>query len=107
MLRAPAPPLGRILDSSFAEHLAAALTLNDAVHDGAVMFGRENAAVNYRVTGWSYRLFPPEALSELVANRGSAFNSCLSMSSVPSVDRLYLVTRHRICRFENGSALNV
>ncbi len=107
MLRSPAPPVGQILDFAFAEHLAAALTFNEAVHDGAVMFGRENEAATYRVTGWSYRLFPPELAGERFANRGSAFNSCLSMSSLPGVDRLYLVTRHRNCRFENGSATHL
>lgn len=80
------------LDMSFVDHYKAALTLNPAVHDGAVMVGRRTKVAPYFVTGWSYRLFPPSAQLDDVPNRGSAFNSCIAMSLVSEVDRLYLFT---------------
>ena len=103
MLRSPEPQTGQPLDTSFADHLASALALNPAVHDGAVMLGREDVSGLYRISGWSYRLFPADAAGGKVTNRGSAFNSCLDMSIVSRVDRLYLITRDGICRFEKGS----
>lgn len=103
MLRSPEPRIGQQLDESFADHLASALALNPAVHDGAIMFGRENKSSPYRIAGWSYRLFPPSLVRGAVPNRGSAFNSCFDMSSVPGVDRLYLLGPQGSYRFDESS----
>jgi hypothetical protein len=102
MLRLPSPETGAIFDTGFPEHLATALELNPAVHDGAVMIGRDDATAPFRITGWSYRLFPPSTVAKQEANRGSAFNSCLAMSTVAAVDRLFLVTGDTAYRFVNG-----
>ncbi len=102
MLRFPEPETGQELDDSFVDHLSAALALNDAVHDGAVMLGRTSALEQYRICGWSYRLFPPPTATEEEPNRGSAFNSCLAMSVVASIDRTYLVSLGRVYRFKGG-----
>jgi hypothetical protein len=102
MLRSPLPHAGQPLDASFANSFASAISLNPAVHDGAVMFQREDVSNVYRVSGWSYRLFPPDGRGRTVANRGSAFNSCLAMSEVDGVDKLYVVNRSYGYRFENG-----
>lgn len=107
MLRSPIPPVDQVLDLDFVEHLTAALKLNEAVHDGAIMFGREREGADYRLVGWSYRLFPGKVATERVPNRGSAFNSCLAMSALDVVDRLYLIAPRSICRFENGSATDL
>lgn len=103
MLRSPEPAVGQVLDSAFADHLAAALAVNAAVHDGAVMLGRECVTSLYLVCGWSYRLFPACTAVNQEPNRGSAFNSCQAMSAVPGVDRVYLVAHGSVYRFENGS----
>jgi hypothetical protein len=102
MLRSPLPGLGAPLDRLFGSAVAAACVLNSAIHDGATLFERGPDGM-YRVSGWSYRLFPPENGLTPVENRGSAFNSCLAMSVVKGVDRLYLVRPGTLCRFENGS----
>ena len=102
MLRSPSPKTGEVFDATFPKHLAVALALNPAVHDGAVMIGRDNTATPYRITGWSYRLFPNNTEAKQEANRGSAFNSCLAMSTVAGVDRLYFVTGGTAYRFANG-----
>ncbi len=107
MLRLPEPKIGQVLDISFSDHLAMALDLNTAVHDGAVMLGRDSTDSPYKVSGWSYRLFPNGDRSSQVPNRGSAFNSCLAMSTVRGIDRLYLVTRGLLYRFEKGSAVQL
>jgi hypothetical protein len=103
MLRSPEPAVGQPLDASFPDHLAKALDVNTAVHDGAVMLGRDDTNSPYRVTGWSYRLFPVGAAQSTEPNRGSAFNSSLAMSTVRGVDRVYLISRGTIYRFVKGS----
>jgi hypothetical protein len=107
MLRSPEPQTGQPLDELFADHLASALVLNPAVHDGAIMLGRENKSSPYRIAGWSYRLFPPSLVRGTVPNRGSAFNSCLDMSSVSGVDRLYLIGPQGSYRFDESSAIEI
>lgn len=102
MARFPEPKLGTLLDFTFGEKLASALRLNPAVHDGAVMLGRECADSPYRILGWSYRLFPPETGLFEFPNRGSAFNSCLAMSCVFCIDRVYLLRNGSVHRFEKG-----
>ena len=47
------------------------------------MVGRRNRNEPYQIVGWSFRLFPHFTVAQGPPNRGSAFNSCLSMSSVP------------------------
>ena len=107
MLRLPEPETGQELDDAFDEHLSAALALNDAVHDGAVMVGRTSALERYRICGWSYRLFPAPTATGEEPNRGSAFNSCLAMSVVASIDRTYLISLGRVHRFEGGRLIKL
>ena len=66
------------------------------------MIGRVDSAEPYRVLGWSFRLFPPEAVVKGPANRGSAFNSCLAMSIIPRIDCVYLISRTGTFVFRNG-----
>jgi hypothetical protein len=56
----------------------------------------------YRVVGWSYRLLPPPGLAAAEPNRGSAFNSCLAMSNVETIDRIYLVSADGVFSFREG-----
>lgn len=107
MLRSPQPKIGMPLNSGFSKHFAEALSLNPAVHDGAVMVGRRQSSEQYNITGWSFRLFPPPTQVIVKPNRGSAFNSCLEMSAVGGVDRLYLFSRGDLFRFEHGDECQV
>jgi hypothetical protein len=102
MPRFPEASIGMILDENFQAILARSLAMNPAIHDGAIMIGRSGEGEDYRIVGWSYRLFPPEGNCRTEPNRGSAFNSCLAMSRVESVDRVYLVSKGVAMRFENG-----
>jgi hypothetical protein len=102
MSRNPAPPLDVRLDEGLVRIVRRATAKNRSLHDGALMIGRNNADAEYVVTGWSFRLFPPPHSGSTRPNRGAAFNSCLAMSNVHSVDCLYLVSPDGIFRFKAG-----
>lgn len=102
MLREPTPKSSVYLDSQFPRLMGREISKNTSIHDGAVMFGRPSRRRRYRVTGWSFRLFPPPASIISEPNRGSAFNSCLAMSVTPMVDRTYLVGATELFRFQHG-----
>lgn len=102
MPRKPAPPLNARLDPELCGIVWLATARNQSLHDGALMFGRTTRNAEYVVTGWSYRLFPPPHSGLKRPNRGAAFNSCLAMSNVRSVDCLYLLTPGEITRFKSG-----
>jgi len=90
-------------DSTFPAVLARVTAQNAAVHDGAIIVGRTQTTEPYLVVGWSFRLFPQFVVPNGQANRGSAFNSCSSMSNVPTVDSVYLISGTEIFRFQGGS----
>jgi hypothetical protein len=102
MLRDPAPAIGVSLGRGFIMSYRTALKDNPAVHDGAVLLGRRARDSQYCVTAWSMRLYPPPAAQAATANRGSAFNSCLEMSCVAGVDRMYMVSEGRLICFSAG-----
>ena len=102
MVLVPEPPVGCAFDEEFAELRASVVRLNPAAHDGAVMVGRERATEDYRIVGWSYRMFPPEGSRISAPNKGTAYNSCLAMSLIPSADMLYLQSRHQRVVFQLG-----
>jgi len=101
MLRDPNPDTGTRWGDHFMDAYFAALAINPAVHDGAVGIGRTDFTESYAIMAWSLRLFPSPSGVNTEANRGSAFNSCLAMSSVAGVDRLYLVTAGQLMCFED------
>lgn len=104
MPRSPIPNVGMLFDESFPEMLKAAIGLNPAIHDGAVMIGRTSSAEAYRIRGWSFRLFPPDIAISGEPNRGAAYNSCLAMSAIAGVDKLYLVSGNVVRCFFAGNA---
>jgi hypothetical protein len=104
MLRVPSPPVGVPFDESFAPILESAIRLNPAVHDGAIMIGRAYPDSPYIISGWSFRLFAKAATPLVEANRGSAFNSCVSMSMAAGVDALYLISKVGIERCVRGES---
>ncbi len=105
MLRHPAPSVGHPVNDRVGLVLQEALEANPSVHDGAIMCGRLSCGDVYRITGWSYRLYPPPCHGVLIPNKGSAFNSGLAMSAVTTVDRvLYWSSGTGSC-FEAGSIL--
>lgn len=105
MVLAPQPPVNCMFDSDFAGVRISVLELNSAAHDGAVMVGRKSPAEDYRIVGWSHRMFPPDGPRKGAANKGTAYNSCLAMSQIASVDLLYLQSRGQRVVFRLGEPL--
>ena len=91
MPRYPVPPEGAPLDEQFSKYYRAKVAEIPALHDGAVILSRRSPASPYSVSGWSYRLFSPHAPTNAEPNRGSAYNSAISMSLVENVDLVALV----------------
>jgi hypothetical protein len=108
MRRDPSPPIERRVGSDLAEAILDAVLINCAVHDGAIMIAKHSDG-SLQITGWSYRLFPPDVDQVVPANRGSAFNSCFAMSFVKGVFGVYLSSEDGSWLFEEGriSKLNV
>jgi hypothetical protein len=106
MPREPEAANGMSFGADFVEVLEQALEHNAAIHDGAIMIGRADAASHYRIVGWSYRLLPPP-LDGGMPNKGSAFNSCLAMSAVANIDMLYLFSRREFSVFQAGTLVAV
>lgn len=102
MPRDPPYSIGIVFGARFLDDYAAAIATNPAIHDGAVLIGRSEPTSLYRVQGWSMRLYPPPLGCVGEPNRGSAFNSCLEMSRVPRIDRMYLVSAGRLYCFITG-----
>lgn len=103
MPRRPEPAIGMEFDTNFSEVITTALVTNFAVHDGAILIGRRTSSDTYRMVGWSYRMFPPPGPVEVEPNRGSAFNSCLAMSHVETIDCAYVVSAEGVFKFKQGS----
>lgn len=101
MPREPLPDTGQTFDESFSNILKQAIAENSSIHDGAIILSSEAAGNTYSIAGWSYRLHPPLIVST-IANKGSAFNSCLAMSTMQEIDAVFLVTRDIIYRFLDG-----
>lgn len=103
MPREPSPAIGMPLAEDFLTMVEQAIHLNAAVHDGAIIVSRRTHADDYQIAGWSYRLHPVGANALAVANRGSAFNSCLAMSCVAGIDRVYLASKDELFSFRQGN----
>jgi hypothetical protein len=94
-------------DITFPDVFAKAIRQNAAIHDGAIMVGRLSASEPYQIVGWSFRLFPNTEAVEPPPNRGSAFNSALAMSRVPTIDAAYWLSGKSIYRFHKGTTFEV
>lgn len=93
MPREPEPAIGSPFDLKFIEVLKHAYSENDAIHDGALIMMRSTSTEEYHVAGWSYRLIPAFQPTNVDFNRGSAYNSAISMSEDKLVDFVCLFTR--------------
>lgn len=102
MKRNPEVRVGNSFNDKFVDDLLHANQLNPAVHDGAIMLGRVSGYQEYKITGWSYRLFPPPIQADVESNRGSAYCSCIAMSVIDKVDNIYLLNKDKILVFKNG-----
>jgi len=102
MRRSPMPGIGALFDSSVAQVLAAAVQVNPSVHDGAVIFQRNNKDEKYRLSAWSMRIVSRHEPHAPEPNLGSAYNSVLSLSMAQNVDLCCTIAADRITIFQRG-----
>lgn len=102
MRRAPSPERGFLFDIDFGDRLLSALAVNEAVHDGAVAFGRLTTGEPYRCAGWSFLICPRSAATSADPNRGAAYNSAISLSLSAGVDCVALYSIDELECFVDG-----
>lgn len=107
MSRSPSPPKGALLDDQFGHHYVTQVARVPALHDGAVILSRSTAESSYSVSGWSYRLISPERPPKTEPNRGSAYNSAVSMSLVEHVDLVALILESGIEVYVQGQRMDL
>lgn len=107
MPRSPNPPTGAPWDENFSFHLATEIAKAPALHDGAIIFSRGVVHSEYRISGWSYRLLSPHCPPQAETNRGSAYNSAISMSLVEHVDLVALVIETGVEIYVQGKPFKV
>lgn len=107
MPRLPAPQLGRQFDDNFGKYFVAQVSNGPALHDGAVILSRRFMNEKYKLTGWSYRLLSPHHVSAPEMNRGSAYNSAISMSLVDKVDLMALVFASNVEAYVEGRKVEI
>lgn len=102
MRRSPMPEVGAMFDSSVVQTLAAAVQVNPSIHDGAVIFRRNNKSETYRLSAWSMRIVSRHEPEAPEPNLGSAYNSVLSLSMATNVDMCCTVAPNQITFFQRG-----
>lgn len=107
MPRSPTPPTGAPLDDNFGRYITAEIARAPALHDGAIIISRCTTESAYCLSGWSYRLLSPHQPTRAEPNRGSAYNSAISMSKVEHVDLVALVLESGIEIYVQGQRLEL
>jgi hypothetical protein len=102
MRRSPMPEVGTVFDSRVVQALAAAVQINPSVHDGAVIFRRNDKDEPYRLSAWSMRIVSRHEPHAPEPNLGSAYNSVLSLSMAKNVDICCTMAPDRITFFQSG-----
>lgn len=102
MKRWPEPPVGFVLSRDFPRLFTQALAINEAVHDGAIAFGRMSSTEPYRCTGWSYLICPKEIADPVDGNRGAAYNSAIFLSANRAIDCVALFSAKELEVFVSG-----
>lgn len=107
MPRTPKPPDSVSLDltesgSELINIIKNMFENNYAFHDGAIMLQAHEYENSISITGWSFRLYPPESNAQIYANRGSAYNSAIHFSFVESVIRIYCLGENEVILIQNG-----
>lgn len=107
MLREPRPRTGQVFGSEYFSSLEECIACNPSIHDGAVLFVRETSSSTYTVREWSCRLFPPSFGVASVANRGSAYNSGLTISVCEEIDVVLHFSDGVIWVFQSGQSTRI
>lgn len=107
MSRSPSPPKGAVLDDQFGHYYVTEVARAPALHDGAVILSRSAVGSAYSVSAWSCRLISPQRPPKTEPNRGSAYNSAVSMSLVDHVDLVALIVESGIEVYAEGQRMEL
>jgi len=107
MARDPNPSTGQPFDKNLGDYVSNALSINPAVHDGAICFARATKLHNYTLKGWSYRITAAYLINNPDKNRGSAYNSAVSMSVSEGVVCVCLFLEGEYEMFVNGERIQL
>lgn len=107
MRRSPMPEVGALFNSRVVQALAAAVQVNPSVHDGAVIFRRNDKGEPYRLSAWSMRIVSRHEPHDPEPNLGSAYNSVLSLSMAKNVDMCCTMAPDRVTFFQSGRSYRV
>ena len=102
MRRSPMPEVGALFDARVVQVLAAAVQVNPSVHDGAVIFRRNDKGEPYHLSAWSMRIVSRHEPLAPEPNLGSAYNSVLSISMAKNVDICCTMAPDRMTFFQGG-----
>lgn len=104
MQRVPMPKVGAPLDSTLIHTLEKAYAENPSIHDGAIVFVRDDESQQYQLTAWSMRIVSKQIPHDFEPNLGSAHNSAISLSMGKNIDMCCIASPSRTTFFENGKA---
>ena len=104
MPRDPAPEVGQRFGVAFINDLENALHINPSIHDGAIVFQRNEQDEEYYLSAWSMRIVSRHTPSSSMPNLGSAHNSTLSLSMAMAVDACCILSRAKAVFYVDGEA---
>lgn len=104
MPRDPVPKVGQRFGVTFIKDLENALHINPSIHDGAIVFQREQQDDEYYLSAWSMRIVSRHTPSSSMPNLGSAHNSTLSLSMAMAVDACCILSTTKAVFYVEGRA---
>ncbi|WP_299655376.1 hypothetical protein [uncultured Jannaschia sp.] len=104
MMRSPMPQVGNAFGSGVIQILTEAMKVNSSIHDGAVIFTRDNKSESYRIWAWSMRIVSRHKPEYPEPNFGSAYNSVLSLSMAENIDFCCNISPSRAVFFQKGES---
>ena len=104
MRRIPMPKVGLPFDLTLARTLTEAFAENPSIHDGAIIFARQDEGSIYYLSAWSMRIVSRHVPNFSNPNLGSAHNSALSLSIAKNIDICCIVYPKRIAFFQCGES---
>jgi hypothetical protein len=99
------PAVGSSFSDDLVPLIENALHLNPSIHDGAIIFSREQEGDEYRLSAWSMRIVSRRVPRHVEPNVGSAHNSTLALSLSPQVDLCAIISKTGFVLFEDGFIL--
>ncbi len=98
------PKVGAPFDSTVIQTLEKAYAENPSIHDGAIVFVRDDESQQYHLNAWSMRIVSKQVPNYFEPNLGSAHNSAMSLSMGRNIDMCCIAGPARTTLFKNGKS---